>query len=166
MAHGNSKKVTWDELRQFDIILTTYGTLSAEYTRILKFEEDCKEKGIVYPDAKQMAIDFPFLGPRSRFYRVILDEAQCIKNKTTKAAGAAYRLKALTRVCLTGTPMMNGIIELYSLIKFLRIRPYNSWPSFSRVCIDICIIQKRTILLTTIGIRLSFEGGPPLGKTY
>ncbi|QSZ37141.1 hypothetical protein DSL72_009235 [Monilinia vaccinii-corymbosi] len=130
MAHGNSKRATWDDLRQYDVVLTTYGTLGAEYTRLLKFEEDCKEKGIVDPDAKQMARDFPFLGPKSRFYRVVLDEAQCIKNKSTKAASAACRLRALTRFCLTGTPMMNGITELYSLIKFLRIRPYNSWPAF------------------------------------
>ncbi|KAI9649193.1 hypothetical protein NHQ30_001761 [Ciborinia camelliae] len=132
MAHGNSKKVTWDELRQYDVVLTTYGTLGAEYTRLLKFEEDCKQKGIVDPDTKQMAKDFPFLGPKSRFYRVILDEAQCIKNKSTKAASAACRLHALTRFCLTGTPMMNNITELYSLIKFLRIRPYNSWSAFSK----------------------------------
>ncbi|KAF7865226.1 hypothetical protein EAF04_006203 [Stromatinia cepivora] len=130
MAHGNSKRATWDELRQYDVVLTTYGTLGAEYSRLLKFEEDCKEKGIVDPDAKQMAKDFPFLGPKSRFYRVILDEAQCIKNKSTKAASSACRLKALTRFCLTGTPMMNNITELYSLIKFLRIRPYNNWSSF------------------------------------
>lgn len=133
MAHGNSKKVTWDELQQYDVVLTTYGTLGAEYARLLKFEEDCKEKGILDPDAKQMAKDFPFLGPKSRFYRVILDEAQCIKNKSTKAASSACKLKAMTRFCLTGTPMMNGISELFSLIKFLHIRPYHSWTAFSKV---------------------------------
>lgn len=133
MAHGNSRKATWDDLRQYDVVLTTYGTLGAEYTRLLKFEEDCKEKGIIDPDTKQMANDFPFLGPKSRFYRVILDEAQCIKNKSTKAASSACRLRTLTRFCLTGTPMMNNITELYSLIKFLRIRPYNNWSSFIKV---------------------------------
>ncbi|TEY40756.1 hypothetical protein BOTCAL_0423g00060 [Botryotinia calthae] len=130
MAHGNSKRATWDDLRQYDVVLTTYGTLGAEYTRLVKFEEESKQNGITDHDPKQLAKDFPFLGPNSRFYRVILDEAQCIKNKTTKAAASAYRLTALTRFCLTGTPMMNNITELYSLIKFLRIRPYSSWTSF------------------------------------
>ncbi|ATZ52859.1 Bculs1 [Botrytis cinerea B05.10] len=130
MAHGNSKRATWDDLREYDVVLTTYGTLGAEYTRLVKFEEESKRNGITNHDPKQMAKDFPFLGPNSRFYRVILDEAQCIKNKTTKAAASAYRLTALTRFCLTGTPMMNNITELYSLIKFLRIRPYSSWTSF------------------------------------
>jgi hypothetical protein len=52
---------------------------------------------------------FPLLGPASLFYRVILDEAQNIKNKTTKAALASGQLKSITRFCLTGTPMMNNV---------------------------------------------------------
>ncbi|KAF7955746.1 hypothetical protein EAE96_004670 [Botrytis aclada] len=130
MAHGNSKRATWDDLRQYDVVLTTYGTLAAEYNRLVKFEEECKQNGILDPDPKQMAKDFPFLGPKSRFYRVILDEAQSIKNKITKSALSACKLKALTRFCLTGTPMMNNITELYSLIRFLRIRPYSNWSAF------------------------------------
>ncbi|RAL68550.1 hypothetical protein DID88_007276 [Monilinia fructigena] len=120
MAHGNSKKVTWDELQQYDVVLTTYGTLGAEYTRLLKFEEDCKQKGILDPDAKEMAKDFPFLGPKSRFYRVILDEAQCIKNKSTKAASSACKLKALTRFCLT-VSAYSTLSHLVCLFKRFRL---------------------------------------------
>lgn len=75
----------------------------------------------------------PFLGKNSRWYRVILDEAQCIKNKNTKAALAASQLQADTRFCLTGTPMMNGVHELYSLIHFLKIKPYNEYSRFTAV---------------------------------
>ncbi|TGO66224.1 hypothetical protein BOTNAR_0065g00100 [Botryotinia narcissicola] len=132
MAHGNSKKPTWDDLRKHDVVLTTYGTLAAEYNRLVKFEEECKQNGITEPHPNQLVKDFPLLGPRSRFYRVILDEAQSIKNKATKSAASACRLRALTRFCLTGTPMMNNITELYSLIKFLRIRPYNNWSAFTK----------------------------------
>ncbi|TGO31691.1 hypothetical protein BHYA_0432g00020 [Botrytis hyacinthi] len=132
MAHGNSKRSTWDDLRKYDVILTTYGTLAAEYNRLVKFEEECKQNGITDLDPQQMVKDFPLLGPRSRFYRVILDEAQSIKNKATKSAASACRLRALTRFCLTGTPMMNNITELYSLIKFLRIRPYSNWSAFTK----------------------------------
>lgn len=57
-------------------------------------------------------------------YRVILDEAQCIKNATTQTAKAACRLNTTYRFCMTGTPMMNNVDEFHSLIKFLRIRPY------------------------------------------
>jgi SNF2 family DNA or RNA helicase len=76
---------------------------------------------------------FPLLGPKSLFYRIILDEAQCIKNKNTKASKAVCHLKALYRFCLTGTPMMNNVGELYSLIHFLRIRPYNEYTRFQDV---------------------------------
>lgn len=73
---------------------------------------------------------FAFLGESSKWYRVILDEAQCIKNKSTMAAMGCARLKSIHRFCLTGTPMMNGVHELYSLIHFLRIRPYNEHTKF------------------------------------
>ena len=64
---------------------------------------------------------------------VIIDEAQCIKNKSTKAAQGACHLQALTRFCMSGTPMMNNVGELYSLIHFLRIKPYNESERFNRV---------------------------------
>ncbi|KAH8816892.1 SNF2 family N-terminal domain-containing protein [Xylogone sp. PMI_703] len=131
MVHGQARKLTWDELRNFDIVLTTYGTLGAEYSRMKVYLEKQKERGNNQIDETPMKKLFPLLGPKSLFYRVILDEAQYIKNKTTKAALAACQLKSLTRFCLTGTPMMNNVGELYSLIHFLRIRPYNEWSRFS-----------------------------------
>ena len=48
----------------------------------------------------------PLLGDECHWYRIIIDEAQCIKNKNTKAAIGASLLKAKTRFCMTGTPMM------------------------------------------------------------
>ncbi|KAK3066557.1 hypothetical protein LTS18_001640, partial [Coniosporium uncinatum] len=71
------------------------------------------------------------LGDDCKWYRIILDEAQCIKNKDTKSAKAACQLQAMYRFCMTGTPMMNNIGELFSLIHFLRIRPYNEWTRFN-----------------------------------
>ena len=80
-----------------------------------------------------------FIGSRNRYLMdddgsVILDEAQCIKNRTTRAAKAASELQALSRFCMSGTPMMNNVTELYSLIHFLRIKPYNSQERFNVVC--------------------------------
>lgn len=34
---------------------------------------------------------------------------------------------------MSGTPMMNNVGELYSLIHFLRIKPYNESEQFNRV---------------------------------
>lgn len=64
-------------------------------------------------------------------YRVIVDEAQNIKNHTTKSALGALHLKGDYRLAMTGTPMMNGVSELFSLIRFLRISPYNSLETFN-----------------------------------
>ena len=56
-------------------------------------------------------------------YRVILDEAQFIKNRQTVCSKAAHDLTAKHRLVMTGTPMMNAIDELYPHIRFLRIPP-------------------------------------------
>ena len=50
---------------------------------------------------------------------VILDEAQRIKNWTTKTAQAVKRLESRYAFVLTGTPIENRIDELYSLMDFL-----------------------------------------------
>lgn len=99
--------MTWDELRTFDIVLTTYGTLAAENKRLIKYKEANRAAGQM--DEAPMRKLFPLLGPRSLWYRVILDESQYIKNRGTQAAKAACELKSITRLCLTGTPMMNNV---------------------------------------------------------
>jgi SNF2 family DNA or RNA helicase len=50
---------------------------------------------------------------------VVLDEAQNIKNATTKAAQAARALRARHRIALTGTPVENRLTELWSIMEFL-----------------------------------------------
>ena len=50
---------------------------------------------------------------------VILDEAQRIKNWTTKTAQAVKRLESRYAFVLTGTPIENRIDDLYSLMDFL-----------------------------------------------
>jgi hypothetical protein len=127
--YHSGKKASWETLRSFDIVLTTYGTLGAEYKRQEEWKRKCDENQNL--DRTIAKNKFVFLGDDSLWYRVILDEAQCIKNKNTKAALAACHLKALTRFCLTGTPMMNGVHELFSLIRFLRIKPYNDHHKFT-----------------------------------
>ncbi|KAF8639149.1 hypothetical protein AX17_001638 [Amanita inopinata Kibby_2008] len=68
---------------------------------------------------------------RIKWWRVVLDEAHNIKNERTKGALACSALRAKYRWCLTGTPMQNNVQELYSLFKFLRIKPLNDWTSFN-----------------------------------
>lgn len=56
---------------------------------------------------------------RQRFARMVLDEAQYIKNPTTKVARAAKSIPARVRFALTGTPIENRAAELWSIFDFL-----------------------------------------------
>lgn len=69
------KKCTWDSIRAFDVVLTTYGTLGAEFKRLEKYELK-KMNENEEPDQTEMNKLFPLFSLRSHFYRVILDEAQ------------------------------------------------------------------------------------------
>ncbi len=51
--------------------------------------------------------------------RVVLDEAQVIKNSETRQSRAVRRLRAAARVALTGTPVENRLTELWSIMEFL-----------------------------------------------
>ncbi len=54
-----------------------------------------------------------------RWNRVVLDEAQAVKNRLSRGAKAVRRLDAEHRVALTGTPMENRLAELWSVMDFL-----------------------------------------------
>jgi SNF2 family DNA or RNA helicase len=64
--------------------------------------------------------------------RVVLDEAQNIKNHRTKAsmACAALARRTLSKWCLSGTPIQNEALEMFSLIRFLAIPPFNEYAHF------------------------------------
>ncbi|MBC8104790.1 MAG: SNF2 helicase associated domain-containing protein, partial [Cytophagales bacterium] len=54
-----------------------------------------------------------------RFHYAILDEAQAIKNPLSQTARAARLLSADHRLTLTGTPVENGTLEMWSQFAFL-----------------------------------------------
>jgi non-specific serine/threonine protein kinase len=53
------------------------------------------------------------------WHRIVLDEAQNIKNSATRQAQALRSLTAARRVALTGTPVENRLSELWSILDFL-----------------------------------------------
>jgi SNF2 family DNA or RNA helicase len=63
---------------------------------------------------------------------VVLDEAQNIKNASTKQAQAARALKPANRVALTGTPVENRLSELWSIMNFLNPGYLGSEAGFRR----------------------------------
>ncbi|KAJ7563651.1 hypothetical protein O6H91_03G118800 [Diphasiastrum complanatum] len=72
------------------------------------------------------------MGPLARvsWFRVVLDEAQSIKNCRTKVARACWSLRAKRRWCLSGTPIQNTVDDLYSYFRFLRYDPLDEYKSF------------------------------------
>jgi hypothetical protein len=63
---------------------------------------------------------------------VILDEAQAVKNATSKATHAVCRLQTPHRICLSGTPIENNLGELWSQFAFLMPGLLGQRKSFNR----------------------------------
>jgi len=56
---------------------------------------------------------------QSDIYEMILDEAQHIKNRNTHNAKAVKKVNATNRLVLTGTPVENSVMDLWSIMDFL-----------------------------------------------
>jgi len=64
--------------------------------------------------------------------RVVLDEAQAIKNPESKVSRAVRRLPAGQRLALTGTPVENRLAEMWSLMDFCNPGLLGTAGSFQR----------------------------------
>lgn len=90
--HGPGREIK--QALENKVIITTYGTVLNDLELISNFN----------------------------FENLIIDEAQHIKNPKTKIYIAIRKLKARTRLILTGTPVENNIQEYWGLMKL--INPY------------------------------------------
>ncbi len=89
--HGPARKERFREIKDHDLVLTTYPLLARDHEVLVARE----------------------------WHAVILDEAQTIKNPNAETTRQALRLKAKQRLCLSGTPLQNHLGELWSLFDFL-----------------------------------------------
>lgn len=89
--HGPGRKKSFERMAEHDLLLTTYALLPRDLEHFAELP----------------------------LHLLILDEAQFIKNPTSKAAQAVRQLEARQRLCLTGTPLENHLGELWSLFHFL-----------------------------------------------
>ncbi|KAL8962518.1 MAG: hypothetical protein Q9193_001088 [Seirophora villosa] len=106
-------------LAEADVVLTTYGQVvkswplghppenleTAEERRLWWEKHWGDQKGLLH---------------RAYFHRVVLDEAQAIKNHKAHVSLACQSLMANYRWAISGTPIMNRIEEFYPYFKFLR----------------------------------------------
>jgi superfamily II DNA or RNA helicase len=89
--HGPDRHALLNELPQSDLIITSYALVRRDAERYRGFEFDT----------------------------VILDEAQHIKNRQTQNAQAVKAIRARHRLVLTGTPLENSVLDLWSIFDFL-----------------------------------------------
>jgi hypothetical protein len=79
-----------DEVEQADVVITTYGTAVRDIDAIAKVDWAC----------------------------LVLDEAQAVKNHTNETSQQLRKIGARTRVALTGTPIENGLGDLWAILDF------------------------------------------------
>ncbi|CAN6457648.1 unnamed protein product [Victoria cruziana] len=153
--HGSNRTRDPDELAKYDVVLTTYSIVSMEVPKQPLVDQDDEKRN---DEAGGLSLDSfsgkkrkhdhndknskknkkvaenseTFARPLARvgWFRVILDEAQSIKNHRTQVARACWGLRAKRRWCLSGTPIQNAIDDLYSYFRFLRYDPYAVYKSF------------------------------------
>jgi len=89
ICHGADRS-RWN-FSDYDVVISTYGMILRDKRRFLDH----------------------------KFYYLILDEAQFIKNTQTKTREIIQQIQAIHRLCLTGTPLENHLGELWSLFHFL-----------------------------------------------
>ncbi|WP_173042480.1 DEAD/DEAH box helicase [Phytohabitans flavus] len=89
----------------------------AERARGAEFAAAVREADVVVTTYSVAARDAEALGEIA-WHRVVVDEAQAIKNAATRQAAAVRALPARHRVAVTGTPVENRLADLWSIMDF------------------------------------------------
>ncbi|KAF2658724.1 hypothetical protein K491DRAFT_689796 [Lophiostoma macrostomum CBS 122681] len=120
---------TFDILKSHDVILTTYTEVMHSYPKNEPpIECQTAEQKIVW--WKEVYNKERGVLHRMEFYRIVLDEAQAIKNHSSRTSIACRALMAQHKWALSGTPIMNSLQELYPYFKFLSIPHTGSFRIF------------------------------------
>ncbi|HEY4208596.1 MAG TPA: SNF2-related protein, partial [Puia sp.] len=89
--HGGDRTRNKQALSEYNVIITTYGTLRSDIKLLLE-------------------IPFDY---------AVLDESQAIKNPGSKVTKAACLLHAKHRLCMSGTPLQNNTFDIFAQMNFL-----------------------------------------------
>jgi SNF2 family DNA or RNA helicase len=90
---GSDRQTQLKKLKPFDLLVCSYGLLQQE-------------------DVAEMLAEV-------KWRTIVLDEAQAIKNMSTKRSQAAMNLQGDFKVLTTGTPIENHLGELWNLFRFI-----------------------------------------------
>ncbi len=88
---GPDRHALFEQIGQSDLVVTSYALIRRDAERYRELEFDT----------------------------LVLDEAQHIKNRQTQNAQAVKAVRARHRLVLTGTPMENSVLDLWSIFDFL-----------------------------------------------
>ena len=91
VIYGAKRSGMFKQIKSSDLIITTYALLRRDLEELKEYQ----------------------------YNAVILDEAQNIKNPNTITARSVRKLSADFKLCLSGTPIENNLLELWSLFEFL-----------------------------------------------
>ncbi|XP_043105438.1 transcription termination factor 2 isoform X3 [Puntigrus tetrazona] len=159
LYHGPNRQRSLSILAEHDVVITTYSLVSKE---IPVQKEDAEKPS---KDSDHVATDMPLL--RVAWARVILDEAHNIKNPKVQTSMAVCKLRARSRWAVTGTPIQNNLLDMYSLLKFLRCSPFDEYKLWktqvdngSKRGGERLNILTRTLLLRRTKDQLDSSGKP------
>uniref|UniRef100_A0A1A9Z4L3 Transcription termination factor 2 n=1 Tax=Glossina pallidipes TaxID=7398 RepID=A0A1A9Z4L3_GLOPL len=127
--HGQKRDSKPKHLRTYDIVITTYTIVSREQ----------KIGGALFG---------------IKWKRIILDEAHTIRNHKSQTSEAVCLLRGTYRWALTGTPIQNKEMDIYSLLKFMRCSPFDELTHW-RKWIDKSAggQQRLNIIMNTLMLR-------------
>ncbi|XP_044732242.1 E3 ubiquitin-protein ligase SHPRH [Chrysoperla carnea] len=109
-----------ESIAEYDIVLTTYSVLQSEIRYV-----DIDSSRSMRFEKKYHVGTSPLLS--LEWWRICLDEAQLVEGATSNVANMARKLNAVHKWAVSGTPAQRGIPDLYGLIIFLGIQPYNDF---------------------------------------
>ncbi|KAF5306250.1 hypothetical protein FQA39_LY08948 [Lamprigera yunnana] len=126
--HGNSKERNAKRLITIIIFLIIVFNF-----RLSKYNVVLSTYGIVRTDSNKDGLLFSI-----KWRRIILDEAHQVRNHKSLSAVAVCELMGCSRWALTGTPVHNKELDLYSLLKFLRCSPFDDLVVWKRWIVNKC----------------------------
>ncbi|CAJ1074379.1 helicase-like transcription factor isoform X1 [Xyrichtys novacula] len=138
-----------DQLEQHvrpDVKLNVYLYYGSERNRSKKF---LSSQDVVITTYNVLSSDFGNKSPLHgiNWLRVVLDEGHIIRNSNAKMSKSVLDLKAQRRWILSGTPIQNHVKDLWMLLAFLRLKPFDVKDWWNRV------IQRPAIQGDRVGLQ-------------